>query len=102
MGSPAPDARPSFAGNAAFEPSALGGLRFRETGFCGQRQTAEIVTQPQVSRLWRSRKARAPRHFGAICEEPRKSPMGGECVVADAVRCEPVSPRISLFSREKQ
>jgi hypothetical protein len=28
--------------------------------------------------------------------------MGGECVVADAVRCEPVSPRISLFSREKQ
>ena len=50
--------------------SALGGLRFRETGFCGQRQTAEIVTQPQVSRLWRSRKARAPRQSGPIAKSP--------------------------------
>ena len=71
MGSPAPDARPSFAVSAASNRvSALGGLPFRETGFCGQRQTAEIVTQPQVSRLWRSRRARAPHQFGAICEEP--------------------------------
>ena len=27
----------------------------------------------QVSRLWRCRKARTPRQFGAICEEPGNS-----------------------------
>ena len=99
MGSPAPDARPSFAVSAAFEPSLCPRRSpFPETGFCGQRQTAEIVTQPQVSRLWRSRKARAPRQSGAICEEPRKSPMGGECVVVDAVAIEPVSSPNSLLT----
>ena len=38
--------------------------------FAARDKSPKMATQPQVSRLWRSPKARTPRQFGAICEEP--------------------------------
>ena len=52
------------------EISALGGLPFRKRDFAARDKSPKMATQPQASRLWRSRKARTPRQFGAICEEP--------------------------------
>ena len=80
-----------------FEPiSALDGLRFRETGFCNQRQNRRNGRQVQLSRLRRCANAPAPRQSGAIRPEPGNLSKGRNAwwarlyrdpVVAQVTRC---------------
>src|SRR5437868_1366086 len=72
--------------------SASRGLRFRETGFRGQRKMCRndltTVTMPSLRTNGRTN----PRQFGAFRYTFRKSPVAYDCVVVDAVQIEPVSP----------
>src|SRR5258708_25525114 len=61
--------------------SAAGGLRFRETGFRGQRKMRRndlpTVTMPSL----RTNRRTDPRQFGASHTTFRKSPVAHDCVV---------------------
>src|SRR6516165_1635968 len=67
------------------------GLHCRETEFLGQRQSGRNGCEGSRTPLQRQNLAKQPPPIRGYSAGTGKSPLEGECVVADAVAIEPVS-----------
>src|ERR1700730_6064730 len=72
------------------EPSADSSTAGKRN-FAGRDKGAETAPEGQGDHCRDMTHAKQSRQFGATCPELGKSPLARKCVVADAVRVEPVS-----------